>query len=136
MACKGCGLPLRTCMASKALDSWPPLDQAGEKVVSVTTKNLRVPIIHGNGTSKESLLAQIEAACRDIEKAGQTLQAAGPKTCDYLNAPDIEIWGTACRQHQDRMNKLTMVLAELNAIYWAIRRDERSGYTKYQTELE
>ena len=86
-------------------------------------KNLTMPIIHLNGTSKESLLEGYELAYSAIGDTMRTLQEAAPNARDYYPAPVS--YPKAADEHAARLKALATVREELEQIARAICNQDR-----------
>ncbi len=74
------------------------------------------PMIHTNGTSKKELVGKLETAVAALYSAIEGLQGTAPHARDYyLQSSDA--YGMAKREHDDRMDRLTSVRAELQEIW-------------------
>lgn len=89
----------------------------------MTTKTLVAPLVHLNGTSRDSLLEQLEAAAEAVNTAQNVLQNCHPNGRDYYPLAPIDgkpVISIATEQHWHRQRLLESVRLELNAIYDAI----------------
>jgi len=73
------------------------------------------PHVHLNGTSKKELCDQNLETIQKINKAVSALQMMHPNARDYYTQ-DQDAYNIASRQHKDRIERLTSVLAELQEI--------------------
>jgi hypothetical protein len=74
---------------------------------------LRIPTVHINGTSKESLMDQLRNAHTAISDAMDVLAKAAPHARDYYVQQDETATNEATAQHRARLVKLQEVQAEL-----------------------
>lgn len=73
------------------------------------------PTIHMNGTSGERLLDDISRARHALNKAYETLKQTAPNGRDYyLQGPNAI--HEATQEHMDRLRKIDLVMAELEAL--------------------
>lgn len=77
---------------------------------------LELPVIHLNGTSKESLEEGYESAVRAVRKAIEALEDAGPNARDYYPQGDRS-FRRAAEQHAERLKVLGDVRADLETIW-------------------
>ncbi len=69
-----------------------------------------VPVIHGNGSSKQDLMERRSKAWDALDTAYQALKATGPNSRDYNGGEHYE---QACEQHQRRLKMLDDILDDL-----------------------
>jgi len=82
------------------------------------------PTIHRNGTAAEDLLADYIDACQDLRTAIQTIQRNGPNGRDYYPQGNAAMQA-AQAEHQSRLERLTAVLQELDAIAEHVSKEVR-----------
>lgn len=76
---------------------------------------MMVPTVHLNGTSRDELLNQIRDAHQAVGAAMDALRKATPHGRDYYpQGPDAIL--SAQAEHEDRMQKLAAVRAQLEII--------------------
>lgn len=76
---------------------------------------MTIPTVHLNGTSKASLLGQLEDASNALEAAYKALKQAAPNGRDYyLDGPDAITAATA--EHMDRLRRLDSVKDEIDEL--------------------
>jgi hypothetical protein len=80
---------------------------------------LQLPTIHMNGTSKQELESQIEAADRALSLALDALNAAAPHARDYYPRHVMD-FQAALEQHHGRVKMLKTVRRELGQIWEGI----------------
>lgn len=85
-------------------------------------KELAIPTVHLNGTSKHELLSQLLKARRALTEATVIMQQAMPHGRDYYVQADKEALTDACRQHNCRVAKVCEVIDDLTQIAEAIHR--------------
>jgi len=73
---------------------------------------MRLPTIHLNGTSADTLLDEYWAALDALQKAIEVLQDAAPNARDYYPQGD-GAFHEAAREHKARLAALHGVLAEV-----------------------
>jgi len=78
-------------------------------------KSLVTPLVHLNGTGKDQLMEQYTEAGQAIFKAIQALHGASPNQRDYYPLGN-DAWVLAKEQHQNRIDKLVDINADLMAI--------------------
>ena len=83
--------------------------------VDMANKKILVPCVHGNGTSKESLMNAIEEAYSAIGDAYEKLRQTAPNGRDYYVYKDNP-FERARQEWVDRMQRLSSVRMELEAI--------------------
>jgi hypothetical protein len=80
----------------------------------MATEKLAMPLINLNGTSAESLLADLSEACLAVGAASGAVAKAAPHGRDYQhNQGDYQL---ARRQHEARLVALQAIADELEAI--------------------
>lgn len=88
----------------------------------LTPKNaLLAPVIHMNGTSRESLREENHKAARAVSEAIDVLCQNGPNARDYYVYSDPAAFGIARAQHEARVQKLSAVrdeLLEIGEVLW------------------
>ena len=82
----------------------------------MTQPELIIPTIHLNGTSREELLSQLQAAARATADACLKLADAAPHPRDYYVQYDTEAYTKARAQHEARLEKLRQIYNELESI--------------------
>jgi hypothetical protein len=79
------------------------------------SQEIMVPMVHLNGTSKQSLLDQYENAIKALEDAKDVLLKSAPNGRDYYpKGPDA--YGVAFNQHITRVGKISSIINELASI--------------------
>jgi hypothetical protein len=79
------------------------------------SQEIMVPMVHLNGTSKQSLLDQYENAIKALEDAKDVLLKSAPNGRDYYpKGPDA--YEIARKQHYSRTAKINQVINELTSI--------------------
>lgn len=73
---------------------------------------MMTPTVHINGTSKQELSAQVEAAYRAVDDAMRALAAMSPNGRDYYVQGDGAL-ARAEQEHASRMARLVSVKNEL-----------------------
>jgi hypothetical protein len=93
-----------------------------------TTKTLRKPTVHLNGTSPDALFEQLANVNGAIRKAISTLQEAAPHGRDYYPQGDNAI-NEATKEHLDRIARLRSVMSEIEELaeHVADARDARAA---------
>lgn len=81
----------------------------------MTIKTLQLPLIHMNGTSRESLDDAIETAHRAITDAMDALKHCAPNGRDYYPLGPQALTD-AINQHRNRQHQLDEVRRELEAM--------------------
>ncbi len=74
------------------------------------------PMIHLNGTSRESLLEGYIDSVNAVHHAIEVLQKNAPNARDYYLMPGDPKFEPAMAEHEARLQKLESVLAELREI--------------------
>lgn len=74
------------------------------------------PVVHRNGTSRESLAQQLEEALHALFEAREKLRAASPNGRDFYPLGPAAIQ-RAGEEHRSRDEKLAQVCAELEELY-------------------
>lgn len=82
------------------------------------TANVVTPIIHLNGTSKESLLEALENAYAAVREAMDKLRECAPNGRDYY--PEPGRMDKAVAQHRQRQEHLQAVYDSIEAEAYAI----------------
>jgi len=77
------------------------------------------PLIHTNGTSREALLDGYTTAAAKVREALDALVATAPNGRDYYPR-GVEALGRAIAEHDVRVQRLTAVLADLDALALAV----------------
>lgn len=80
---------------------------------------MMVPTIHLNGTSRESLVADYEAALDAVRAALDALCATAPNGRDYY-PQGASAYGVAEQDHYVRLGHLRVVADELEALILAV----------------
>lgn len=80
--------------------------------------NVTLPVIHLNGTSAKTLMAEVQAAHEAICTARAALCAMTVHQRDHYVKHDKQSFEFAQREHVARIRKLDEIKAELEAI-WA-----------------
>ena len=75
------------------------------------TQNIVIPIVHLNGTSRKSLIAQREEFYSKLFSAARALCEMGPNGRDYY--PEPGRMEKAIAQHERRLSILRDLLAEI-----------------------
>lgn len=81
---------------------------------------MMVPTIHLNGTSKQDLLADMLKAYHAIQHAKAALGQASPNGRDYYPQGNGALL-IAQDEHRDRIDRLTSVADEIEALAMAIQ---------------
>lgn len=96
-------------------------------------REIQAPIVHLNGTSKEYLQEQIEAAYSALNAAYDVLKKTAPNGRDYYPlGPDA--MKRAQDQHTNRLIRISNTLTELETIQTLIEKNEFEGWTEYKEE--
>lgn len=93
-------------------------DGKGVTIASVdlnVSKVLVVPSVHLNGTSRESLMDQVEKAERAVRNALMSLYETAPNGRDYYPQGNDAL-KAAQRQHDSRVGRLLVVANELGEL--------------------
>lgn len=77
-----------------------------------------LPIVHSNGTSRESLLEERREAYSKLNEALEALVAMSPNGRDYYPKPGT--FEAAKAQHQSRIDKVAGLRDEILAEYEAL----------------
>lgn len=77
---------------------------------------MQKPIVHLNGTSRESLLEQATSASSALRAALTAIDNAAPHPRDYYVAKDPQAYNNAARQHRDRRLRLEELLREYESL--------------------
>lgn len=86
---------------------------------------MQVPTIHLNGTSRESLLQEYEAAFHAVHAAYEKVQALTVHGRDYY-VQGTTAFPLAQAEHQHRLEQLSTIMHELKGVYFAlIKQQER-----------
>ena len=91
----------------------------------MNTKTVIAPRVHMNGTSRDSLVAALDAAHDTIGQAYESLKQTAPNGRDYYTEGP-QAMEKAQDEHRDRLLALHNVQAELYAIILAIEANETS----------
>ena len=83
-------------------------------------KELQVPTVHLNGTSKDALVKNLENAYRALLEACRSLNETAPHGRDYCVQEDPEAFSKANEQYHARGRKLVEVMDELIVIRVAV----------------
>src|ERR1035437_1215708 len=81
--------------------------------------NMQLPTIHMNGTGKQALIDQLTAASDALETAFQAMKQAAPNGRDYYPQGAVAM-ERAEAEHRDRMTRLDMIKAEVDAMACAL----------------
>lgn len=81
---------------------------------------LSVPMVHMNGTSRQSLVEGYSAAALALDAAMEALRATYPNGRDYYLKPSLSL-RDAEDQHRARLAKLTEVRMELMELAIAVQ---------------
>lgn len=81
---------------------------------------LIAPIAHRNGTGETDLFEAFADAREHIRQGLEKLRLACPNQRDYYTHPISGAWSSAKDQHADRVQRLTSVVDELNALSLAV----------------
>lgn len=97
----------------------------------MNTKTVIAPRVHMNGTSRDSLVAALDAALDAIRAAYDALKNCGPNGRDYYNHPQApHAMEQAQKEHRDRLLALHNVQIELEELWSAIEANEtQTTYT-------
>jgi hypothetical protein len=80
-------------------------------------REIQLPQVNWNGTSRDSLFNQYLAAIRGLEGAMEILARTAPHGRDYQTLADpSEAFAIAVEQHRDRLVALHKVSEELHAL--------------------
>lgn len=79
------------------------------------SQKIMIPLVHLNGTSKQSLLDQYENAIKALEDAKEVLLKSAPNGRDYYPLEE-GAYGIAFNQHVTRIGKIDSVINELASI--------------------
>ena len=80
---------------------------------------MRVPTIHLNGTSQESLMEALEQASGKVQEAIDALSEVAPNGRDYYPQGESAI-NEAVDEHRSRVKRMQAVFDELIEIWTAI----------------
>jgi hypothetical protein len=80
---------------------------------------LIVPTVHLNGTSKDELIAQLDAALDALSVAQAALLRAAPNARDYY-VQGVSAYARADAEHVSRMQRLNSVKSELQQLAIAV----------------
>lgn len=78
--------------------------------------DLEIPLIHLNGTSRETLEEQVSTAYRAILNAVKALEGMAPNGRDYYPRGDAA-FARATEQHRSRADRLVAIKDELMAYH-------------------
>lgn len=79
--------------------------------VKMTEKELEMPCVHRNGTSREELLEQHEGVLELLRDLLESLAKASPNGRDYYPKGELSL-NLARRQHQTRVDSVTKMITE------------------------
>jgi hypothetical protein len=82
--------------------------------------SVKIPTVHLNGTSGESLEERAFSAVQAVSSAIDAMCEAGPNARDYYMQGDTAAFD-AQREHEDRVKRLKMVRDELREIWEGVR---------------
>jgi len=85
--------------------------------------SLTLPIIHLNGSSKESLIDGLKEAWTALEEAEKVLRRHYPHDRDYYISPDPEAGSKARAEHDSRLLRIKSVRNEIEHICHEIYTD-------------
>lgn len=80
---------------------------------------MKIPTVHLNGTSREELVRQLEAAAHALDQACVALQDMQPNGRDYYPQGNDAI-RQVCQEHAARQRKVADVRDEIRAIWEGI----------------
>jgi len=80
---------------------------------------MRTPTIHTNGTSADALTQALETAVNALRHAQEALSDCQPNGRDY-SPQGVAGWREALAEHVARVEKLSSVRAELEAMWEVI----------------
>jgi hypothetical protein len=85
-------------------------------------QHLALPVVHLNGTSRESLMDGQREVATALREALEKMTQNAPHPRDYLGAPmPVEkgeaLWKRAQAEHQDRVRRTQALLDEVTSIY-------------------
>ena len=78
-----------------------------------TNRELALPVVHLNGTSRDALLEGYIDSCNALQHAIEVVQKNGPNARDYYVS---RVFAFAQAHHESRLERLASVLAELRQI--------------------
>ena len=81
------------------------------------------PLVHINGTDRDTLIAGYKAARNAIMDANFLLRAAGPNGRDYYTLGP-EAWNTAVFEHAMRLQQIEDIARDLSDIIAQIQNQE------------
>jgi len=90
---------------------------------------MKIPTIHMNGTSAESLLKALSEAYSAVDKAMEAVAAAAPNARDYYPQGD-NAFVEAREEHRSRLERLQSVQEELMEIAVAVQDQEDEKNTR------
>jgi len=104
----------------------------------MTTKKLICPCVHGNGTSKESLLRDYEAAWDAIQAALKAMMPTAPNGRDYYpynqNGQAFDDpFKMADQQFRERLQRLQRTCDEIDLLMNNTYSDIREQYVEIET---
>lgn len=83
--------------------------------------SLAIPMIHSNGTSREQLQRDLEAAVHSLRDAREALQQTAPNGRDYyVYQGSTDVFNQARSEYDSRQRRLQEVIDELMEIWGAI----------------
>lgn len=80
---------------------------------------MQLPCIHLNGTSRESLVNDLEGAGNALELAYQALKETAPNGRDYYPLAE-GAFGVAVKEHMDRLRRLDAIKTEVDELIRSI----------------
>lgn len=84
---------------------------------------MQLPLIHSNGTSKESLVNKLCAASNALDSAYQALKETAPNARDYYPLINPEqLFNKAIAEHMDRLKRLDQIKEDIDQLTIAIDR--------------
>ncbi len=83
--------------------------------VPQTAPTLVVPIVHMNGSSAKTLIANLEKAYVAVNDASKVLREIAPHARDYYVSPDPDLYNKARVQHDHRLLGLHAIMDSLVA---------------------
>jgi hypothetical protein len=108
----------RTATDERGLARKQRIESARQQVLLATVTK---PTVHLNGTDRATLLVQLTGATTALHAAHDALREAAPHERDYYVSDDPEAYRKASREHRDRLERLSGVLAELIALRESVR---------------
>lgn len=82
---------------------------------------MKIPTVHLNGTSKESLIAGYRDAYQAIDAAIDAVRLTGPHGRDYYVQTDPDALQVAIIEHTERLRKLHVLKTEMEELAIAVQ---------------